>query len=101
MERRADYWLKRLDLQEWRGRVTITFQTVDFIKKQTGHESIAGCHWSTEECWAEIYFKRGNGTEENLLHEILHLAIQGHAAYPGYDEMTERAINRLVAGLLA
>ena len=99
LQTRCDYWTERLSLGEWRGRVKVLLKTPKFLLKTTGYESVGACWWSAEECRAEIYLRKGEG-ESTLLHELVHLVLQGHTTYKDGDEMLERAINRLAAALL-
>lgn len=100
LRERTEYWLDRLSMGEWQGRVVVLFRPAKFINSLTGLDAVAACQWSAEECRAEIYLRRGSGTEENLLHEIGHILWQGHDTYSHHDVAVERAINRMVAGLL-
>jgi Zn-dependent peptidase ImmA (M78 family) len=55
--------------------------------------------WVTEECSAIIRI-REDANEETLVHELLHLVLDGHKRYRRYSEMSERAINRIAAALV-
>ena len=101
MRERADYWLERLEMGEWRGRVLVLYKSAGELERLTGVDAAAGCWWSPEECRGEIYIRRGHNTESNLLHEIGHILISGHETPGPATVHVERAINRLVAGLLA
>jgi hypothetical protein len=105
LQGRCDYWLNRFGMAEWIGlrpnsplpRVRVLIRS---RKKMDGN--VGGCTWLAEECTAVIEILRGHG-EETLVHEILHLALEGHTTYAEvkYSEMHERALNRLASGYLA
>lgn len=106
IQKRLTYWLERFGMAEWIGsrpreegvpRVRVLIRT---RKKMAGE--VGRCTWHAEECTADIELLRGQG-EETLVHEILHLALQGHTTYSDakYSEMHERALNRLAGAYLA
>ena len=99
LQSRCDYWLDRLGMAEWRGNRPLTNiprvrVRVRSIQKMDGN--LGSCEWHAEVCEAEIEIRRGQG-EETLIHEILHLLLEGHTTYvpERYSEMHERALNRL------
>jgi Zn-dependent peptidase ImmA (M78 family) len=93
---RAEYWRNRLNLKEWTIRV-------DWGTKKEMSDAVGTCIWSAEEMAAMVKLKRGEPAHEiepTLVHELLHLVLQGHANYDGnYDIHLERAINKLAAAL--
>jgi hypothetical protein len=70
--------------------------------KKAMEDAVGSIRWAAEECTADIELLRGQG-EETLVHEILHLVLEGHTTYAEtkYSEMHERALNRLASGYLA
>ena len=100
LQSRCDYWLDRFAMGEWRGRCKASVKTPKFIEKLTGMAALAGVCWNATELTAEIYLTRKGLNEACLLHEIFHLLLEGHGSYQGYNETTERTINRLVEGTL-
>jgi hypothetical protein len=99
-------WLGRFQMAEWLGdrpskpgvpRVRVSIRS----KKRMGND-VGSCCWQAEDCTADIELLRGQG-EDTLIHEILHLALEGHTTYADtvYSELHERALNRLAAGCLA
>ncbi len=105
LQSRCAYWLRRFGMAEWLGmrpkqpalpRVRVTVRS----KKKMG-EDVGTCTWHAEQCTAEIELLRGQG-EDTLVHEILHLVLEGHTTYADirYSELHERALNRLAAGCL-
>jgi Zn-dependent peptidase ImmA (M78 family) len=92
---RAVYWRDRLNLREWA-------ITVRWMVAKDGKENVGHCTWNTERLTAEIAMKRREPDQEStLVHELLHLVMQGHGNYEVYDVHTERAINRIASALMA
>jgi Zn-dependent peptidase ImmA (M78 family) len=93
---RAEYWRNRLNLKEWDIRV-------EWGAKKEMADAVGTCIWSAEELCAIVKLKRGEPAHEiepTLVHELLHLVLQGHTNYDGkYDIHLERAINKLAAAL--
>lgn len=86
------YWQRQLNLPEW----SVT------VRWAGGEEArdLGTCWWYTEELRAEITIKpRSNEQELTVIHELLHLVIDGHKEWEGYNEDTERAINRIAKAL--
>jgi hypothetical protein len=106
LQARCEYWLNRLGMAEWLGcrpkQLGIPRVRVLIRSKKKMDGAVGSCAWHAEECTADIELLRGHG-EETLLHELLHLALEGHMTYAEtkYSEMHERALNRLVDGYLA
>lgn len=95
---RTEYWRERLNLKEW----TIS---VGWGTKKEMAGCVGCCTWSAEEMCALVKIKRDEPAKElepTLVHELLHLVLQGHSNYDGeYDVHLERAINKLAAALCA
>jgi len=87
---RTVYWQQKLNIPEW----TITVKLGGLTHK----DHVGECIWCAEELTATICLKRGQG-EETLIHELLHLVLDGHIPYYGYDLVRERAINRIAKAL--
>lgn len=100
LQKRCNYWLDTLQMGEWQGRVNIHLKSAKALEEITGSPSTGGCLWSTEECRADIYLLKHAATEDTLLHELVHLLLEGHSTYKGYDELLERANNRIVNALM-
>ena len=72
----------------------------DYDKGEMDEGSVGNALWHPEECEAWIYLQRGAGQlEETLLHELLHIRLEGHREPVKYDAMYERAINAITAAL--
>lgn len=94
LRERAEFWPGILNLPEWR----------IVVRRPRGKEAkdcVGFCLFSAEELYAEIGICSGQG-EDTLLHEMLHVLIDGHLTYQEshYSELHERAINRLAAGFM-
>jgi predicted metal-dependent hydrolase len=95
LRERAAYWQDRMNLREW--QITVRWMTPKDGKGNVGH-----CAWATEQLQAEIAIRAREPNQElTLVHELLHLAIQGHGNYETYDVHVERAINRIAGALMA
>lgn len=93
---RCAYWAARLNLKEW--HISLVWGTPEEMK------DLCGCvTWHTEELKATVKLsKKVADKEGTLVHELLHIVLQGHADYDEkYDAHLERAINRIAAGLVA
>lgn len=90
--KQCKYWQRRLGLREWS-------ITVEIVSKTNMPKVLGTCRWSTEETSALIEL-REDADESTLVHELLHLVIDGHKVYKRYSPPTERAINRIAAALL-
>lgn len=89
---RTLHWQKLLNLPEWS-------ITVRRPKKGEGRGCVGLCYHWPEELIAEIVVKNGAG-EDTLIHELLHLVHDGHVTNRPYDELHERALNRVTAALI-
>lgn len=58
--------------------------------------------WHTEELRGYVEIApRASDKEGTLVHELLHIVLQGHSELPeGYDVELERAINRITGALV-
>lgn len=89
-----EYWQARLNLREW----SITLQ---WLTPKEAREFHGLCAWSVEDLTATIkLWQRSPKLEATLVHELLHLVLQGHREYETYDPTLERAINRISAALM-
>lgn len=93
---RLTYWQHRLNLPEWTIRV-------NWGSKREMGDSVGLCLWHTEEQAAIVKILRGQpDTEETLVHELLHIVLQGHDELKDdYSVNLERAINRIAHALCA
>lgn len=94
----------RLALAEWRIELhrgtPVEHDAPDLWRR---HEMYAGCagvtDWHTEERIAIILLRRGEG-RDTLLHELLHIRLEGHTMRARrYDPQYEYAINALAVAL--
>ena len=92
---RARYWQDRLNLKEWKIKVR-------WGKPEEMADCVGCTWWQAEENIGEISILRSDSTPEaTLVHELLHIVLQGHIAYDGvYDVHVERAINKLTDAFL-
>lgn len=90
---RCAHWQERLNLREW----AVSLQWMSPRESRDFHGL---CAWSTEELTAVIKISKTSDLEGSLVHELLHLVLEGHAEYGGYNADTERAINRISAALI-
>lgn len=72
----------------------------DYDKGQMDEGSVGNALWHAEECEAWVYLKRGApDPQATLLHELLHIRLEGHKQPVRYDAMYERAINAIASAL--
>lgn len=96
--RALPFWQRVLRLGDW----DITVRTVpsrDLIYLD-GDPCDGLTHWNTENMEADIKLRRGVG-EEVLVHELLHVALDGEGGQKEYNALYERGINRIAGGLMA
>ncbi len=96
-ERLIRLWQKRLSLRDW----TIEVQVCTEVDAD---DSWGEATWYPDSREATIRISRGLGPwqhEATVVHELLHLMLQGHMDYEGYDIHEERAINTLASVLTA
>jgi hypothetical protein len=82
-------------MPEWVNGTTFVFEK---------NEDNVGCAWwHAEECVAAIRIApdlTDEQVEETVIHELLHLVLEGHMAIDGeYDEGYERGLNRIARTL--
>lgn len=90
------FWRNVLNLPEW--TIAIAWGS----KREMG-DAVGTCVWSPEEMVADIRLaRRQDNPEQTIIHELIHVVLDGHKAMNGkYNEMQERAINRLADALLS
>ena len=99
----ARAWQERLGLTEWQIQVNWgkPSQQPDYSKGEMDAGSVGNACWHTEECRAWIYLRRGSEhLRETLVHELLHIRLEGHREPVRYSPLYERALNAIVAALL-
>jgi len=85
-------WQERLNLREW----TITTRWGKGMKGLYGQ-----CWWDPENLVATVEIcKYSRDKELTLVHELLHLVLEGHEEFRGPNTVVERAINRIAAALI-
>lgn len=96
---RAAFWVGRLNLKEW----TVNVSWGDGKEVPEAGPVAGSCSWNVEHLTAEVTVTKGSAqVEQTLVHELLHIVLQGHADLSGpYDAHLERAINRITAALTA
>lgn len=95
LRERMKYWQDRLNLREWK-------LTLQWMPARQAREFQGLCAWSVEELTAVVQIRRAQeDVEATLVHELLHIVLQGHKEYEDYDLALERAINRITEALMA
>lgn len=91
LQLRCAFWQGRLNLPEW--KISVQWGASPATHGQ--------CHWKPEEFVATIWLnKYSRGKENILIHELLHIVLQGHGECDGVvDIELERAINRIAEAL--
>jgi hypothetical protein len=91
-------WQEILCLRDWR-----FFVKWGKVKDLARVEAVGLCVWTAEERAAEIVLaRRQTDLESTLVHEMLHVVLEGHKNYSGrYDVHQERIINGLAQGYLS
>lgn len=108
LRRRLKFWQAQLGLKDY----AINLHWGTFVEKPIGDinfdeleicEDLDGwIDWSTEHAYADLVMRKRNAKEETLVHELLHLKLEGHKPRPGkYDPLYERALNDLARALIA
>lgn len=96
---RCGYWADRLNLREW--SIKVQFGSKRSIHRGLGFDAYGCIEWDTEALTAAITLQRGcKDQESTLVHELLHLVLEGHGEVKDHDANTERAINRIAAALV-
>ncbi len=103
LRKSAVEWRDKLGLSEWTIHVAWGNPVdgdPDLEKGEMSRGCVGNTWWHTEESRAVIVLHRGQGLD-TLIHEMLHIRIEGHRAYPlKYDPLYERAINCITAALM-
>lgn len=93
-------WLKRLNLSDWRVKSS-------FVDPSTIAQNCAQCEWHPDTRQATIKLaypsylrEQDTNIEETLVHELIHISLQGHRQYRGYSNAEERTINSLATALI-
>ena len=104
LARMGHRYMRLLGLDEWiRGA---TFKLVRDLKDSEGGELFATCWWHTEERKCEVIVSAGmdeRNTRSSLIHELLHLRLEGHLppiSGQEYDAGYEYALNCLTETLM-
>jgi Zn-dependent peptidase ImmA (M78 family) len=90
-----------LDLGEW------TIQVRWSHPGELEPDEWAAVRWNTDTATADMYLNRrvkmsASDVRETIVHELLHVTLQGHADHTGTrDPMYERGLNRVAAAILA
>lgn len=100
----AHGWQVALGLTEWKLTVAWGKPAADPnpARLEMSEDCEGNAWWFTEDSHALILIRRRcTEPEETLVHELLHVLIEGHRAAPArYDPLYERAINKLTAALV-
>ena len=92
-----EFWVEILNLPEW--KIEVKWGT-----KKNLEECVGRNYFSIEELDSLILIdKNGDDIEGTLVHELLHLVLDGHRDVDltnKYDPMLERAINRTAAAMI-
>jgi hypothetical protein len=95
--------MRRLDMGEWIENAS--FAIVRDLKDSEGNAVYGLSSWQPEErkCWIAIARDcDGDVFHETVIHELLHLRLEGHRPPPSpedYDESYELALNRIARAL--
>ncbi len=105
LRKAAGYWRDALGLNEWTLYVfygkPITGCDPSLANGEIADDCEGQAEWHTEETQAFIALRRGKATVETVVHELLHIRLEGHRPAPlKYDPLYERALNVLAAALL-
>lgn len=95
VQRLLKLWQKRLELTEWKIELKLLPEAADDCWGQI--------EWFADSREATMQITRDLGPwqlETTVVHELLHILLQGHRDYEGYDVNDERAINTLAARLV-
>ena len=93
--------MKRFEMHEWLPKAE--FRMVRNLKSPDGYELYGQAVWHSEErhCWISVSIGLEEKlTIESLIHEILHVLLEGHSvAKTKYDASYELALNRMASAL--
>jgi hypothetical protein len=87
LERLCRTWQRRLRLSDW--DVSVRIASLEEMGDEVGH-----IDYEDEQIWAEIRLLECPEIEANLVHELLHLRLDGWAV-EYHDPEKEKAINLL------
>lgn len=96
-------WQNRLDLQDW--KIRAHWKPKSEMLEDDGGYCMGKVLYSPEYGSADIYVLReldreeGDGIEDDIVHELLHILLEGHKAPGPYDARFERALNVLAREL--
>jgi hypothetical protein len=91
----AELWQRRLGLTNW--TVNLLWASTTEAENHWGLN-----YWHTEDALCTIKIARGDRRKEHtVIHELIHLALEGHGEAHPYDPMYERGINKLTDALMA
>lgn len=102
LRRKAEEYRQALGLTEWVIRVSWgrPSENPDYSKGEMDADATGNACWHTEECLAWIYLRRGSDNLlETLIHELLHIRLEGHRDPVRYDPLYERALNAIASAL--
>lgn len=89
-------WQKSLGLESWDVRVRWANP-----KDKMTLDDYGQIMWWTEECRAEMILHRKNADVETIVHELMHVRLEGHRPEPlPYDAVYEQGLNRVVSILV-
>lgn len=100
----AKEWQAKLGLTEW--EIKVAWGKLSDSPDPAKYEMYPDCEgntwWFTEDFRVIILIRKGcEDLEGTLVHELLHVLIEGHRTAPAkYDPLYERAINKLTKALL-
>lgn len=98
ISRALPFWQQVLRLEDW--RITVrTAKASEMVHEDCG-ESEGLNYIHPEGMESEILLRRG-ATEETLVHELLHLVMDGDGPLRAYDVLHERGLNRIAGALMA
>ena len=104
LRKAAAHWREVLGLSEWTLYVCYGKPVdgqADLAKGEISADCEGQAMWHTESPHAIIALRRGQATEETVVHELLHIRLEGHRPAPiKYDPLYERALNLIAAALL-
>jgi hypothetical protein len=107
LKRLCTLWQKRLNLVDW--TLKPRFVDQETMAEKVDGRSVGGCIWCSDRKTADLYILSSErlhtlddeGQEEHiLLHELLHIVLEGHGPPKKSDIHVERAIHQLTAALL-
>lgn len=96
MKRLLNKWQKRLGLQDWR----ITVELVPRPKLEAGCD--ANVWWDSDDQAATIWIcdEFTESPDSHLVHELIHIVLDGDGECPEYSVHHERKINKITRALL-